>query len=238
MKSALWYNYYMNKELPTALVAADICVLRVINGVLCVYVTKVKRNEVYLGMNCLPGSLIYLTESADDTVKRVIAERTTLSTQDIYTEQLYSFSDIQRDKRSRSVSIAYLGVMDRIDTMPVFDDEKGGFVPIKKVKNLAFDHKEIITLTFERLVSKLQYSTIIKKMIRSDFTFTELQQVYETILGKVIDKRNFRKKINSLDVLKETGKYKKEGRMRPAMLYTWKKGQIEFFDVFGLINSK
>lgn len=228
----------MNKELPKALVATDICVFRIIEGVLCVYISTVERNELYLGKNCLPGSLIHIDENAEESAERVLTERTNIESKNVYMEQLYSFSDVSRDKRSRSVSIAYLGLMDSEGDYCNQDKEKGGFIPLIHAKNMAFDHKEIIARAYERLKSKVHYSTIIKKLLRGEFTFTELQKLYEIVLGMTLDKRNFRKKIISLNLLKETGVYKKEGRMRPAMLYTWNTNKVEFYDIFGFADTK
>ena len=228
----------MKNELPTALVAADVCVFKIVKGMLCVYVTNVTNNEHYLGKKCLPGSLIRLDENAEDTVKRVLTDRTNIPCKDVYLEQLYSFSDVGRDKRSRSVAIAYLGLLDASDSYGDEMPEKGSFVPLHEVKNLAFDHKEIIKEGLERLRNKFHYSTIIKKLLRGEFTFAELQKVYELILGKPLDKRNFRKKFMSLDVIKETDTYKKEGRMRPAMMYQWKSNKVEPYDVLGFVDTK
>jgi 8-oxo-dGTP diphosphatase len=222
----------MKETISTALVATDVCVFRVINNELCVYVTRVKINPHYMGMNCLPGALIGMKETAEDAIERVLNERTNLVSKEVYVEQLYSFSSLTRDKRSRAVSVAYLGLMDRKDEYEDKDKEKGMFIPVKHVKNMAFDHKEIIAVALDRLRSRVQYSTIIKKLLRKDFTFAELQKTYEIVLGVDIDKRNFRKKISSLDFLKETGNQKKEGRMRPAMLYTWRTSAVEVYDIF------
>lgn len=223
----------MNKNLPSALVAADICILRIINGELCVYLTAVKNNPLYKNMKCLPGSLIHVDENAENTIQRVFDERTNLLPKKVYIEQLYSFSDINRDKRGRAVAIAYLGLVEQGDDYCTENESRGGFVPLTQAKSLAFDHKEILIYALERLAGKMSYSTIIKKLLTHAFTLTELQQAYELILMKKLDKRNFRKKIINLEVLKETGEMRKEGRMRPAALHTWKKHTIEFFDLFG-----
>ena len=226
----------MNKNLPSALVAADVCILRIINSELCVYLMDVKNNPMYDNMKCLPGSLIHINENAEDTIRRVFNERTNLLPNKVYIEQLYSFSDINRDKRGRAVAIAYLGLVEQGDDYCAHDASRGQFVPLTQAKSLAFDHKEILTYALERLASKMSYSTIIKKLLAHNFTLTELQRAYELVLGKKLDKRNFRKKIINLDVLKETGEVRKEGRMRPAALHTWKKHNIEFFDLFGTTN--
>lgn len=227
------YNHTMKKSLPTALVAVDICIFRIIDQELCVYVSKVKSESVYKGMNCLPGSLIHIDENAEDTLQRVLNDRTNLKPSEVYVKQLAAFSDIQRDVRSRSVAIAYYGLMD-VDTIHIGDDvDKGHFVPVSTLKHIAFDHKEIIEVAIERLRNKVTYSSVVKKLLHKDFTFSELQNAHEIILGKDLDKRNFRKKINGLDLIKETKRYKKEGRMRPAMLYVWKSQKIERYDVLG-----
>lgn len=223
----------MHKNLPTALVAVDVCIFRIIDGVLCVYLAEVKSDSPYKGMNCLPGSLIHIDENAEDTLSRVLTQRTNLVPKEVYFEQLASFSDIQRDKRSRSVAIAYLGLTDSELTLSDDVVSRGRFVSLSKLKNMAFDHKEIIEYAHERLRNKINYSAIVKKLIRGQFTFSELQKAHEIILGKDLDKRNFRKKITSLELIKETKKYKKEGRMRPAMLYTWSSQKVETYDVLG-----
>jgi 8-oxo-dGTP diphosphatase len=223
MKSDIKYS---NSDLPVALVAVDICIFKIIDNSLCVYLTTVK-NDYYQGMLCLPGSLISLTETAEETAKRVIETRTTLKQSEVYREQLYSFSDINRDKRSRAVAVAYLGLYSGGDNE--------GFVDIKKIPKLAYDHNEIVKVAKERLVSKLEYTSLIQKLIKDNFTFSELQKAYEIVLGRGIDKRNFRKKINGLDIVKETGVVKKEGRMRPAKEYKFKSDKVQSFKMFGEI---
>lgn len=213
-----------SKNLPTALVAVDICIFKIIDDKLCVYITKVD-NDNYKNMNCIPGGLIYLTDDADQTIKRIIESKTCLEESRVYREQLCSFSRVDRDKRSRVVSIAYLGIYSGIK------DE--GFVDIRSTGKLAYDHNEILEKAEHRISSKLEYTTIVKKFMKNKFTYSELQKAYEVILGKKIDKRNFRKKIDSLDILKETGTLRKEGRMRPAQEYTFKSEKVQTFKLFG-----
>ena len=84
---------------------------------------------------------------------------------------------------------------------------------------LAFDHQEILDMAHERLTAKLEYSTIAFQFMPKNFTLSELQHVYEVILRGPIDKRNFRKRILGLELIKETGKERKTGAHRPAKLY-------------------
>jgi 8-oxo-dGTP diphosphatase len=210
-------------QLPSALVAVDICIFKIIDGELCVYVTNVE-NDNYKGKLCLPGALILLNESAEDTFKRVISNKTVLEAGKVYSEQLYTFSDIKRDKRSRVVSVSYLALY----TGGVVDN----FKPWNKVSTLAYDHNDILLAAVNRLRGRVEYTTIIQKLLSKDFTFSILQKAYEIVLGKEIDKRNFRKKIDSLNIITETGEYLKGGRMRPAMLYRFNTNKVENINIF------
>lgn len=212
------------QKLPYALVAIDLCIFKIIDDELCVFIRDVNKESLYQGLKCIPGGLIMLKESAEETMKRIAKEKTPLDFKDIYVEQLYTFSNINRDKRSRVVSCAYLALYN--------GNVCEGFVPVRKLKKLAYDHNEIVSVGVERLKSKLDYTTVVKKLLFDTFTYSELQKAYEIILGKEIDKRNFRKKFDSLEVLVDTGKKRKEGRMRPAAVYRFKKKDIETLQIF------
>jgi 8-oxo-dGTP diphosphatase len=215
-------------KLPIALVASDICVFGIFENRLCVYVIDA-ATEFYAGKKCLPGALIQLDEMADDTIKRVIKEKTNLQYKNIFTEQLYTFSKIDRDRRSRVVSVSYIGL---------YAGEKlAGFVALDTISFksfFAYDHAEIAQVALDRLRGKLEYTSIIQKLIPKTFTFSDLQKSYEVVLGYELDKRNFRKKIESLELIEETGEYKKEGRMRPAKIYTFKSSDVTSINLFKL----
>jgi len=98
-----------------------------------------------------------------------------------------------------------------------------GRYKVSAIPVVAFDHKKIIALAHERLVAKLDYSTIAFQLLPDLFTLTEVQKVYETILGHNIDIRNFRKQILALDNLTKTREQRRDGAHRPAFLYTLKK---------------
>ncbi len=210
-------------SLPSALVATDLVIFSLIDNILHVYLRPVE-NTLYTGLSCLPGALILLHETSDETADRVLQDKTILPHTSVYKEQLFTFSRIDRDKRSRVVSLAYL--------CAYTGAFREGFVPVTSIKKLAYDHKEILECALDRLVSKLEYTTIIQKLLPKDFTLGELQRAYETILVKPLDKRNFRKKIESLSVIEETGGKKQEGRMRPAALYRFKKSTVSVIQIF------
>ena len=121
------------------------------------------------------------------------------------------------------VSCAFLGLYS--------GEDSEGFVPVRTVSKLAYDHALILKTGVERLRNKIEYTTIIKKLLHKKFTFSDLQKAYEVILNKEVDKRNFRKKIGSLGIIEEIEEKRSEGRMRPASLYQFKTEQVETVNV-------
>ena len=141
----------------------------------------------------------------------------------IYKEQLYTFSSIDRDPRGRVVSVAYIALTDGVEAQNL---EKAGveteWQPVSKISKLAYDHDEITKVAVDRLSTKIMYTDIARYLIPKEFTLSDLQKVYEAVTGEGIDKRNFRKRILALNLLKDTKKTIKKGVMRPATLYTFK----------------
>jgi 8-oxo-dGTP diphosphatase len=211
------------KDLPKVVVATDVCIFKIFEGELYVYLTEVHSKGYYQGMKTLPGSLVYSNETTYESVRRVIEQRTSIDWRSLFVDQFYTFSDLDRDKRSRAVSVAYYALTRQKDN--------AGFVPYNKVGKLAYDHNNISKVAFDRVASKLQYTTIAVKLLPKEFTFAELQRVYEIFGSEKLDKRNFRKKIDKLGILTETDKYKQEGRMRPAKLYKFKSDKIKEIDI-------
>jgi 8-oxo-dGTP diphosphatase len=100
---------------------------------------------------------------------------------------------------------------------------------VRQLPPLAFDHAESVAMAHQRLAAKLNYSTIALQFMPENFTLSELQQVYESIIGDRLDKRNFRKRLMTLDCIKDTGQSRRNGNHRPARLYTVKSpGTVEF----------
>lgn len=168
----------------------------------------------------LPGGLVKDEESLIDAVKRELKEETNVSVN--YLEQLYTFGDdINRDSRNRVISVAYIALVDpsklllKADT----DADEVNWVPISKIPALAFDHNEIVTKGLERLKAKLTYQPIGFDLLPHEFLFSELENLYATILQKEIDRRNFRKKMLSFDILEETDTIVMQKAGRPAKLF-------------------
>ncbi len=156
---------------------------------------KKRKNYPYKDYWAIPGSFVGIDESLEEAVKRVMKEKTGL--QNIYKEQLYTFGKKDRDPRMRIVSVSYLAFIKRNSVYDLSDDL--AFFPINQKAlddlNLAFDHKEIIALSLERMKGKLSYTDIALELLcdKNKFTLYELQKIYEAIDEKEYDVSNFRR---------------------------------------------
>jgi 8-oxo-dGTP diphosphatase len=205
------------KDLRVAVAAIDVVLFTVKEDQLCVFLTSVDRPPHYKNLHGLPGGIIGVNENADQAAVRHLKEKTNIT--GIHIEQLYTFSDPERDQRSRAISIAYMALASVADI-----DQKevaGGWFSIKKLPPLAYDHAEIITMGLERLRGKLTYTNIVANLVPKQFTLSELQDIHEIILGDKSDKRNFRKKVLASQIIKPVvGEFKKTVH-KPAQLYTF-----------------
>ena len=176
----------------------------------------------------VPGGIIKVSESTDEAAERILFEKTGLK--NLYLEQLYTFGKTSRDPFGRVVSVAYFALMSHIDSNLKTTEEYGGveWFPVDKLPALAYDHKEILSTAIKRLRSKLAYSNVAYGLLPDTFTLGDLQNVYETILKKKIDKRNFRKKIKMLEIVESAKKIRAGGKNRPAELFCFKKKQLIF----------
>ncbi len=177
----------------------------------------------------LPGGFIKMEESLEEGARRELEEETGVT--GVYLEQLYTFGRPDRDPRERVITVAYYALIasDELEPKAASDAENVSWFGLKELPDLAFDHKEILKMAHKRLITKLDYSTIAFQLMPTEFTLSELQHVYEVILREQIDKRNFRKRILSLNLIKDTGKERKAGAHRPAKLYRVKNpNRIDF----------
>ncbi|MFT5849548.1 MAG: 8-oxo-dGTP diphosphatase [Patiriisocius sp.] len=206
------------EELRFAAMAVDIVIFGIIDKKLHVLVQNVNRPPHYVDIPGFPGGLIAKTETADDALARHLADKVHLT--DLYTEQLYTFSAIDRDRRNRVISVGYIGCV-KPEVIENYMFEGALWMPVSKIKKLAYDHDAMFTKATARLRGKLAYTTIAQFLLPKSFTLTQLQDVYEVILGTELDKRNFRKKIIALDIVKETGRMQEGVKNRPAALYSY-----------------
>jgi 8-oxo-dGTP diphosphatase len=199
-------------------VTVDITIFTVRNDELNVLLIK-RAERPFQGEWALPGGFVMEDEGLEEAAARELVEETGVS--DVYLEQLFTFGAPGRDPRGHTVTVAYSALIpsDNLELTASTDAEGVAWFAIDKLPELAFDHDEILEVAHDRLVAKLEYSTIAFQLMPESFTLTELQHVYELIERGEIDKRNFRKRILALDVIEATGEEKREGPHRPAKLY-------------------
>jgi len=207
-----------------AALATDVIVFGFLDGELHGLVSTVDRPPHYVDIQGFLGGMVTETETAREACVRVLHEKGGLT--DVYLEQLYTFSDVERDKRNRVVSVAYLCLV-RPDTVATYDHPDALFVPVKKLKQLAYDHNEMLSVAKARLQGKLSYTNIAQYLLPRHFTLSELQEVYEIILKKEFDKRNFRKKILALNIVTDTGLVQDGVKNRPAALYKFASQKLQ-----------
>ncbi len=204
---------------PHPAVAADIALFTIRQGQLNVLL--VRRGAVpYAAGWALPGGFVEADECLEDCALRELAEETAIT--GVYLEQLYTFGAPARDPRERIISVAYyaLAPLQRVaDAAAGSDAAELAWFAVDGLPQLAFDHGAIVDRALERLRAKLDYSTIAFQFMPRKFTLGELQGVYETILGAPLDKRNFRKRIQALGMVRPLGEVRRAAGRRPAALY-------------------
>ncbi|MDO4712458.1 MAG: NUDIX domain-containing protein [Candidatus Saccharibacteria bacterium] len=180
-----------------------------------------RPREPFAGEWALPGGYCSQGQTTVDAIMAVTLAKTgvSLDADAQHMEQLYTFDTVARDPRGHAVSVVYmaLGTVINCDGAP----HNAQFWPVDELPTLAYDHAEIIALARKRLAGKLHYTTIAFGLLPATFTLSDLQQTYEAVLGQPLDKRNFRKKIASLDMIHETGHMQRNGAHRPAKLYAF-----------------
>lgn len=179
----------------------------------------------------LPGWFVVETESLQDAAHRKLAEETNVK--NTYLEQLYTFSEVDRDPRGRVISCGYMAIVDssKINLNAWSAAKEVKFFPIDKLPALGFDHKEIMKYAIQRLQRKIEYTNVAQYLLPAKFTLSDLQKVYEIVLGKELDVRNFRKKIDKLAIVKETGEKEVWVQYRPAKLYQFTDKKIKIVEI-------
>lgn len=175
--------------------------------------------EPFAGKWALPGGFVQVDETLETAARRELQEETGMS--DIYLEQLYTFGAVDRDPRERVVSVAYYALVNLYDhkVQAATDAREALWFPVDDTPALAFDHAHILQVAHERLRGKVRYQPIGFELLPEKFTLSQLQHLYETILDKPLDKRNFRKKILSMDLLVELDEVQTDVAHRAARLY-------------------
>jgi len=186
-------------------------------------VLLIERNEYpFKGWWALPGFFVDHNETIDDAVKRILYEHTGL--RGIYMEQLYTFGDLKRHPQGRIITVAYYALL-RLDDLKTQPEPKTDYArqavwhSLNNLPDLGFDHRHIIDKSIQKVRRKISYSPIAFELLPEKFTLTQLQQLYEAIWGRKLDKRNFRKKMLNYDILKELSEFQRGVSYRAARLY-------------------
>lgn len=183
-------------------------------------VLLIRRNLApFQGQWALPGGFVRVDESLEMAARRELQEETGL--QGIFLEQLYTFGAVDRDPRERVVSVAYYALVNLTEyaVQAATDASEARWFQLKQLPELAFDHAQIIATAIARLQGKVRYEPIGFELLPKKFTLSQLQTLYETVLGLTLDKRNFRKKILKMDLLIELAETQTEVAHRAARLY-------------------
>ncbi|MBI4323160.1 MAG: NUDIX hydrolase [Candidatus Omnitrophica bacterium] len=221
-------------------VAVDIALFTIQDESLKVLLVK-RAVPPFPGWWSLPGGFVGRAESVDEAALRELQEETGITT--VYLEQLYTFGDLDRDPRGRVISVSYYALVDwERFRLKAHSSAKGGAKPagtrwfsVNRLPTVAFDHRKIVTSALERLRNKVNYTSAAFQLLPKKFTLSELQRAYEVILGQPLDKRNFRKKMLQLGILKDTRERQVEGRQRPARLYAFTEARVIKLQEKGII---
>lgn len=167
----------------------------------------------------LPGGFVRMAETLDDAARRELSEEAGLK--NVFLEQLYTFGEPDRDPRERVISVAYYALVKPSDhdAHSSTDANEARWFEVAHTPRLAFDHSLIVATALARLQGKLRYQPVGFELLPRKFTLSELQHLYEAILGTSLDKRNFRKKVLDLGLLVALDETKMSGRHRPARLF-------------------
>ena len=174
----------------------------------------------------LAGGFVQEGESLDDAARRVVAELTGLD--DLYMRQVHTYGDPTRDPGERVLSTAYYALVDikRYDRELV-RAHNAFWVRLPELPHLIFDHDRMVA----DALAFMQYQATVKpvgiNLLPEEFTLTQLQALYEAILGEPIDKRNFRKRIAAMDYIEKTGRIDKTSSRKGAALYRFNRGKYD-----------
>lgn len=200
-------------------VTVDIVIFTVKDNNLKVLLVK-RAVEPFKNMWAIPGGFVLLKESLEDAAKRELEEET--GVKDVYLEQLYTFGQVDRDPRGRVITVAYFALVGSEKELHATTDvSEAKWFSMSSLPELAFDHSKILAYAIKRLRWKFEYTTVAFSLLSRKFTLTQLQKIYETVFSKKFDKRNFRKKILSLNILEKEEKMK-EVSHRPPNLFSLK----------------
>ncbi len=175
--------------------------------------------EPFEGSWALPGGFVRVGESVDDAARRELQEETGLER--VFLEQLYTFGRPDRDPREHIVTVAYFALVNIRDhrVRAATDAREADWFSVAQLPALAFDHQQILDRALTRLQGKVRYQPIGFELLPRKFTLYQMQHLYETILERSLDKRNFRRKVRAMGFVETTNEIEKDVAHRAARLY-------------------
>lgn len=207
-------------------IAVD-CVIFGLDQSVDIRVLLIKRAlEPYKGQWALPGGFVLKDEALDDAARRELKEET--GVENVFVEQLYTFGNPNRDPRGRIISVAYYALVNLQEhpTHAASDANDAQWFTIDQLPELAFDHSAILDMAIKRLDAKVRYQPIGFELLPEKFTLSELQHLYETIIGQPLNRRNFRSKILKMGILEQLERQTNVAH-RPAYLYKFNADKYE-----------
>jgi 8-oxo-dGTP diphosphatase len=177
--------------------------------------------EEFEGLHSLLGDLVRPDEDLDKASYRILKERTGLD--DVYLEQVHAFGGINRHPSGRVITIAYYSLLDIKNHKLQLSNNELHWHSLSEIKKLAFDHKKILDTSLRRLQEQVMEHPVVFNLLPEKFSLRELQELYESILGIELDRRNFRKKISVKDWLQDLNEMETNLSHRPGKLYAVKK---------------
>ena len=182
------------------------------------------------GKWAFPGGLVREGEMLNDAARRELHQSTGLS--DCYIEQLFSFGDPKRDPKAHVVSVAYMALIDRASAVHSCSQKyaNGQWFELAALPDMAYDHAEIAEYAVRRLKSKLEYTNIACNLLPATFTFAQLEELYGIVLGRALDRRNFRRRILAMNLLNRLP-LERRGNHRPAALYSFRQRSLQVIEM-------
>jgi 8-oxo-dGTP diphosphatase len=186
-----------------------------------------KRNfQPAKGEWSLMGGFLKNNEAVDEAAKRILTQLTGLS--DVYMEQLYTFGELERDPGARIISVAYFALIKiNASDLELVKNHGATWVPISSLPKLIFDHSAMIDRALKKLQIRARTQPIGFELLPDKFTIPQLQGLYEAIYNKSLDKRNFRRKLLSMDLLEKLEEKEKESSRKGAWYYRFDANKYE-----------
>jgi 8-oxo-dGTP diphosphatase len=213
---------------PRPALTADVVIVRFVSGALEVLLVR-RAHEPFQGQWALPGGFVEPHETVEQAAVRELFEETGLA--ELEMEQLHTFSEPTRDPRGWVVTVAHLALVRGGDSqLRAGDDAREAvFVSPAQATGLAFDHDRIVEMGLERLRFKARHEAFGLELLAPKFTLSELQRLYEAVLDRRLDKRNFRKKMLSRGLLVALDEFQKGVAHRAARFYRFDRRRYKSF---------